>query len=371
MHSPTQYQDIVDQLDRIDPVRYGKSRNFIDGSITELSPFISRGVIDTKMIVEHLISKKYSYSNCEKFLQQLCWREYFQRVWQHLKEGINGDIKNQQTNVNHRATPSAIIKAQTSIDAIDDGIKQLISKGMMHNHLRMYTAFIACNVGKSHWLQPARWMYYHLLDGDWGSNALSWQWIAGTFSNKKYIANQENINHYTGSKQRGTYLDVSYDVLQELSTPAALLEIDASELHSNLPTSTSLQIDPTLPTLVYNYYNLSPTWRANEKANRIFLLEPDVFHQYPVSDECISFALELAKNIQGIQFFTGSFTHLKSHVNNQPIYYKEHPLNIHYEGLEDERSWIIPGAITPKGSFFSFWKKNEKKLKEMFSQSSV
>lgn len=366
MHIPTKYQDIVDQLDRIDPVRYGRSRNFIDGSITELSPYISRGVLDTRMIVEHLVSKKYSYSSCEKFLQQLFWREYFQRVWQDLNEGINSDIKNQQTHVHHHGTPVAVIKAQTSIDAIDNGIRHLTASGMMHNHLRMYTAFIACNLGKSHWMHPAKWMYYYLLDGDWGSNALSWQWIAGTFSNKKYIANQENINHYTGSKQKGTYLDISYDVLQDLLTPAELIEVDTSELQTNLPSSNSLQIDPALPTMIYNYYNLSPTWRADTKANRIVLLEPEVFHQYPVSDGCISFVLELSKNIEGIQVFTGSFADLKSQLTNQPIYYKEHPLNTHYEGIEDQRSWMIPDAGLPKGSFFSFWKKNERKLKDLF-----
>ena len=80
----------------------------------------------------------------------------------------------------------------------------------MHNHLRMYTAAICCNIGQYHWLQPAKWMYYHLLDGDWGSNALSWQWVAGTNSHKKYIANQENINKYCFTKDENTFLDKSY-----------------------------------------------------------------------------------------------------------------------------------------------------------------
>ena len=44
----------------------------------------------------------------------------------------------------------------------------------------------------------------------------------------------------------------------------------------------------------------------------------------------------------------------------------EHPLNSHYEGIEDEREWIIPDAVNIKGSYFSFWKKNEKYIKWMF-----
>ena len=51
-------------------------------------------------------------------------------------------------------------------------------------------------------------MYYHLLDGDWASNALSWQWVAGSNANKKYYANQDNINKYFNSSQKQTFLDV-------------------------------------------------------------------------------------------------------------------------------------------------------------------
>jgi deoxyribodipyrimidine photo-lyase len=77
----------------------------------------------------------------------------------------------------------------------------------------MYTAALACDMAQTHWLKPTQWMYYYLLDGDWASNALSWHWVAGTFSKKQYVANQENINKYTGTYQTNTYLDVSHDAL--------------------------------------------------------------------------------------------------------------------------------------------------------------
>ena len=44
------------------------------------------------------------------------------------------------------------------------------------------------------------------------------------------------------------------------------------------------------------------------------------------------------------------------------IYYKEHPLNKNYRGVEESRDWMF----TVKGyfpSFFAFWKKCEKELK--------
>ena len=72
--------------------------------------------------------------------------------------------------------------------------------------------------------------------------------------------------------------------------------------------------------------------------------------------------LGLAENIEGLQVFTGEFEKLKSMTGSNPIYYKEHPLNGHYEGEEDARDWMF----TVKGyfpSFFGFWKKCRKELK--------
>jgi deoxyribodipyrimidine photo-lyase len=361
---PTDYPSIIAQLDHIDPVRYGKSRNFINGAVTRLSPYISRGVIDTRTVFDHLVKRGFSYYQLEKFVQQLCWREYFQRVWQSLGDGINRDIKQQQEQVEHRALPKVLIDVNTGIEAIDNGIEELQQTGMMHNHMRMYTAFLACNAGRAHWSAPAQWMYYNLLDGDWASNALSWQWVAGSFSSKKYIANQENINNYTRSTQRGTYIDLTYEALAELEMPSLWKDTVVPNFTTSLPSTDLPVLDPSLPLLVYNYYNLSPTWRNDVDANRVLLLEPSVFEQYPVDQKCITFALALAENIKDIQVFVGSFDELKLVCKGSAIYFKEHPLNKHYKGYVDERSWIVEGAQAT-GSFFSFWKKNEKLIRKM------
>jgi deoxyribodipyrimidine photo-lyase len=360
------YQEILNRLDNLNPIQYGKSRNFIDGAVANLSPFISRGVIDTKEVLEHLVSKGFTYFQLEKFIQQLSWREYFQSVWQSNGEGINADLKHDQHARITHGMPRAMHERSTGIEAIDKAITLLYKEGTMHNHLRMYTAFLACNLAGFHWKHPAQWMYYHLLDGDWASNALSWQWVAGTFSNKKYIANQENINHYTKSSQRGTYLDTSYEELAILNPPQLLLDQYEPALKTIFPASDELKIDPTLPVFIYNYYNLSPTWRKDEKANRVLLLEPQIFDQYPISTQCMNFALELAKQINGIQVFVGSFEDLKIAALNSPIHYREHPLNNHYEGNKDERNWITSSHNNVQGSFFSFWKKAEKEIRKTY-----
>ncbi len=359
---PTDYDSIIARIAQIEPSEYAKSRNFINGKVSYLSPYISRGVISTRQVWQTLQSKGMSIEVAEKFVQELAWRDYFQRVWQHLGDNIYQDIKQRQEKVKHYALPSAVLQAKTGIEAIDISIQKLYETGYMHNHCRMYTAFLACNVAQSHWLQPAKWLYYHLLDADWASNACSWQWVAGTFSSKKYVANQENINKYTHSAQNNSYLSVDYAQIDNLPIPPALQKVSAFDLTTELPKNESIVIDNTLPTFLYNFYQLDPLWHKGEAGNRILLLEPSHFEAYPISPKSLQFMLNLAKNIQNIQVYVGEFATLKTEFDLQTIHFKEHPLTRHYTGLQSERDWLFPAVSGYFPSFFAYWKKCQQYL---------
>ena len=230
----------------------------------------------------------------------------------------------------------------------------------MHNHIRMYVASLSCNIAKNHWNIPAKWMYYHLLDADWASNALSWQWVAGANANKKYVANQDNINKYCHTQQKNTFLDISYEAFNSLEIPDILKETSPLILKTPLPSQGSIIIDKKLPTYIYNFYNLDPLWNKESTVNRVLLLEPSHFEQYPVAT--IEFIINIAKkNIPNIKIYVGEFNILKATYNSIKIYYKEHPLNNHYQGIEEPREWMfdVKGYYT---SFFSFWKKCKKQL---------
>ena len=356
MSFPTEYEQIIERIEAIDPVEYGRTRNFQNGAVTRLSPYISRGVISTKQVMENVVARGYAFSSIEKFIQELAWRDYWQQIWIAKGDAIDEDLRHPQPDVRNQEISQAITAAKTGIDAIDAGIDKLYENGYMHNHMRMYVAAIACNIGKSHWREPAKWMYYHLLDGDWASNALSWQWVAGSNANKKYVANQDNINKYFSSSQQETFLDVPYSDFGSMGIPERLRTTEKLELKTSLPSSHLLAIDESKPTLVYNYYNLDPKWHEVESANRIFLLEPSVFERYPVSQNAIEFALSLSENIDGIQVFVGEFGDLAKHTGQSEVFFKEHPLNGHYKGTEEPRDWMF--SVTGYyRSFFAFWKK--------------
>lgn len=358
---PTSYDLIVERINAINPIKYAKTRNFINGDVTYLSAYISRGVISVQQIKEAVLQKGYKPYEIEKFLQELAWREYYQRVWQVKKEELFADLKQAQPDFSHDQIPTAIVNASTGIQVIDDQINAFYSTGYLHNHIRMYLAAMVCNNAKSHWLTPARWMYYHLLDGDFASNSCSWQWVAGSFSSKKYFCNQENINKYTGTSQVQTFLDHSYEHIATMPVPNALEAITPIDLKTNLPQTEVPLLDISKPTLLYNSYNLDPVWRATDNVNRVLLLEPSHFNKYPVSEKVINFIIELSKNIDGIIVYVGEVDALikqyEGLTNSNAFISKEHPAFEYYPGIKDSREWMFPNTEGYYPSFFSFWKK--------------
>jgi len=359
---PTDLSAIEARIQNVNPIDYGKSRNFYDGKLTYLSPYISRGVISTRLVYEHIRKLELPWSDCEKLIQELAWRDYWQQVWNTKAGYIYQDLKSSQENVHHYNISDTIIKGSTGIEAIDEGIRGLYDTGYMHNHMRMYIASIACNIGGAHWLNPAKWMYYHLLDGDIASNFLSWQWVAGTFSSKKYYANQENINKYFSSEQKNTFLDVSYDEFPLSKIPDVLEAHKAFTEKTILPSKSETTDIVNSRTLIYNYYNLDPQWHKEENYQRILLLEPSVFEKFPISPKCIEFILALSENINGIKLYVGEFDALTKKVDSENLIYKQHPLNAHYEGMEESRDWIssVSGYYP---SFFKFWKLAKKEIR--------
>ena len=275
-----------------------------------------------------------------------------------VNDDLFTDLKQPQPDVVHHKVPATITDAVTGIKEIDKHIELLCTTGYMHNHVRMYVACLCCNVAKAHWLQPSQWLYYHLLDGDLASNTLSWQWVAGSFSSKKYYCNQENINKYTHSSQEGTFMDKPYAEIVKMDVPETLQHVKPFFADTALPETVLPAIDRSKPTLIYNSYNLSPVWRANEDVNRILLLEPSHFKKFPVNEKVIQFIVALAGNIKGIQVYTAEFNELKAICGE--MVYKEHTAFKHYTGIADDRDWIAPDVSGYFPSFFSFYKKVKK-----------
>jgi deoxyribodipyrimidine photo-lyase len=204
------------KLDNIKPASYCKNRNFINGDVTRLSPYIRHGVLTLKEVLNKALEKEPDFSKIEKFIQELAWRDFWQRIYQDDPNKIWNNIEDYKTGYHEDdykdKIDDDIANGETGVAVIDTFLQELIKTGYIHNHGRMYLASYICHFRRIKWQTGAKFFLTHLLDGDPASNNLSFQWVASTFSNKPYIFNLENAQKYCGD-----YCDTSTENNQELN----------------------------------------------------------------------------------------------------------------------------------------------------------
>lgn len=376
MKFETEYSKIIEKIESFDPRTYKKTRNFLNGQVSHLSPYITAGVVSQKQIVDILLNK-YTLQDLKDFIFELSWREYFYNIWEEKGDQIFKDLKNHQEYENNQV-PKVVLTGKTGVYAIDKEIQNLIETGYMHNHARMWVASLCTNFAKSYWYEPSRWMYYHLLDGDLASNTLSWQWVCGAFSNKKYWFNQDNVNKYSFEKQEKTIIDHQYQDLPNLKTPELLKELTLPNLEMKYPVKESDHIlnngekifihsietikFNTKQVFMYHPWNLNPKHTHNSDIDKIFILDQSFFNEFPISSKRLNFYLELCLNISGIKVVIANFEELKEKFLGIEFLTTYHPMLEHFSCMQYPVEKIFPALIGYYPSFFSYWKKAEKYL---------
>lgn len=188
-------------LGRVDGAKYAATRNYLDGRVSRLSPYLRHGAVSLSEVRDQVVRRTPKRHEIEKFVNELAWRDYWQRLYAKLGDGIWRDREPYKTGFRPAdyadALPDDIMHGETGAACIDGFARELRETGYLHNHARMWTAAYVVHWRRVKWQAGARWFLTHLLDGDPASNNLSWQWVASTFSHKPYIFNRENLEKYT------------------------------------------------------------------------------------------------------------------------------------------------------------------------------
>ncbi|WP_315856614.1 FAD-binding domain-containing protein [Synechococcus sp. EJ6-Ellesmere] len=215
-------------LEALDPVRYAASRNHLDGAVSGLSPYIRHGVVSLAQVRDVVQQRMAGGPEpvSEKLLQELAWRDYWQRLWLRLGDGLWENLEPLKTGHPEAAyapgLPGDIDEGRTGLACIDAFARQLSDTGWLHNHTRMWLAAYVVHWRRVRWQAGARWFLHHLLDGDAASNNLSWQWIASSFSAKPYLFNRANLERFGAGRHcpgcpaaESCPFEASYEDLQE------------------------------------------------------------------------------------------------------------------------------------------------------------
>ena len=220
---PPTREEALARIALVRPAEYARTRNALNGAVTQLSPYITHGFVSLPEVLEGVRSQ-HTVNSQDKFLFELGWREYYRHVWQHRGDGIFESLHEGvlPDNAYLNEIPFDILNACTGVAAIDMAVSTLYTTGYLHNHARMWLASYMVHLRKVHWRVGADWLYGHLLDGDLASNHLSWQWVAGTGSNKPYLFNAENVARFAPEAwhSSGSVIDTTYEVLDRMARRA-------------------------------------------------------------------------------------------------------------------------------------------------------
>ena len=188
-------------LSQVKPPSYASTRNYLNGDVTRLSAYLRHGVLTLAEVRDDLLGRVPNPRDTAKLINELAWRDYWQRLYYQLGEGIWQDREPYKTGFGPQDyaanLPADIAAGTTTLACIDAFAHDLTATGYLHNHARMWFAAYLVHWRRIRWQAGAAWFLEHLVDGDPASNNLSWQWVASTFSSKPYIFNRENLERYT------------------------------------------------------------------------------------------------------------------------------------------------------------------------------
>ncbi len=120
------------------------------------------------------------------FLGELGWRDYAANVIHQFPDYGARSYKEEYDRLDWRtgaeadADFAAWCQGRTGYPIVDAGMRQLWATGWMHNRVRMIAASFLIKHLLIDWRRGEQWFWDTLVDADYGSNAVNWQWSAGS-----------------------------------------------------------------------------------------------------------------------------------------------------------------------------------------------
>jgi deoxyribodipyrimidine photo-lyase len=189
--------------------RYARSRNFDLGpgrhaNVSMLSPYLRHRLVVESEVLQTVL-QHHSAGAAEKFIQEVFWRAYFKgwlerrpSVWTDYRQSVDVLLRSLDEDPDLARRYAEAIDGNTGIDCFDAWAQELVSRGYLHNHTRMWFASIWAFTLGLPWQLGADFFLRHLIDGDPASNTLSWRWVCGLHTRgKTYLARASNIARFT------------------------------------------------------------------------------------------------------------------------------------------------------------------------------
>lgn len=293
------------KLSHVDAIAYGRNRNFLNGAVSHLSPYLRHGCLTLNETFA-AIKSKFGMSG-ENMLMQLAWRDYWRLVWTTRGNAIYSEMEPPKVGLGYAPLTEAVKQGKTGLPCMDGFIGDLLGSGYVHNHARMWLASYIVHHLKIDWREAADWFEAHLLDGDIASNHLSWQWVASTFSSKPYYFNKENLARYTGEKYCAGCtaqcpFDASYEMLQaRLFTQPPSQE--AKRYPLNLAPMKAGASNKAVAVFVHDEMLSPGNSVLNQPFPKIFIFDPQLHGSWPLHR--LQFVMDCLSEMMKVEVWVG------------------------------------------------------------------
>ena len=101
------------RLNQVDTVAYGRNRNFLNGAVTRLSPYLRHGCITLKETFDN-VQGRFKHS-AEKLVFELAWRDYWRQVWYAQSNHILSDLEAPKVAIGYKPLPDEVKTAKTVV----------------------------------------------------------------------------------------------------------------------------------------------------------------------------------------------------------------------------------------------------------------
>jgi len=168
---------------------YGETRDFpAREGTSRLSAHLRCGTIGIRTILAGLNAARSESTaaqqkNCDVFLNELIWREFYLQVLANFPHVMRGCFRPEYDALrwhDNRAHFDAWCAGMTGYPVVDAAMRCLNTTGWMHNRLRMIVAMFLTKDLLINWQWGERYFMHKLVDGDMAANNGGWQWSAGT-----------------------------------------------------------------------------------------------------------------------------------------------------------------------------------------------
>lgn len=178
-----------------------------DPSTSALSPWLRHGLVLEEEAIRAALSA-HGAQGGGKYVEEVAWRAYFKvwlegrpAVWEAYRGQVLRDRNRLAAESGLRRVHDGACAGRTGIACFDDWAREVVERGWLHNHARMWFASIWIFTLRLPWSLGAEFFLRHLLDGDPASNTLAWRWVGGLHTRgKHYVARAENIARYTDGR---------------------------------------------------------------------------------------------------------------------------------------------------------------------------